>query len=133
LHIDTQRGQLAIGTPGSTRGHNAATNAFCVAAVDAATSFPFSFTGGAANPVERFSSDGPRRMFYFPDGTPMTPGNFSSSGGVVFQTPKRAAADDVTTDWPPGGLNPFKGTSAAAPHAAAIAALLKSYNTNLTA
>jgi hypothetical protein len=33
---------------------------------------------------------------------------------------------------PAGSLNPFYGTSAAAPHAAAIAALLKSYNQNLT-
>ena len=61
----------------------------------------------------------------------MTPGNFSSTGGAVFQKPDITAADDVTTDVP--GFAHFKGTSAAAPHAAAIAALLKSYNTNLTA
>ena len=72
-------------------------------------------------------------MFYFPNGTPITPGNFSSTGGAVFQKPNITAADGVTTDLPSGSLDPFYGTSAAAPHAAAIAALLKSYNTNLTA
>ena len=133
LHIDTSRAQLAIGTSGNTRGHNAATNAFTVAAVDVATAYPGPFTGGAANPVEPFSSDGPRRMFYFPDGTPMTPGNYSSTGGILFQKPDVTAANGVTTDLPVStGLNPFFGTSAAAPHAAAIAALLKSYNPALT-
>ena len=46
------------------------------------------------------------------------------------QKPDITAADGVTTDVL--GFAPFFGTSAAAPHAAAIAALLKSYNTNLT-
>src|SRR5208282_1539417 len=96
--------------------------------------YPNPFTGGAANPVEIFSSDGPRRVFFQADGTPITPGNFSSTGGTVRQKPDITAADGVTNDLTyGGGLNPFYGTSAAAPHAAAIAALLKSYNTNLTA
>lgn len=34
LHIDTQRGQLAVSTQGSTRGHNCSTNAFGVAAIN---------------------------------------------------------------------------------------------------
>jgi uncharacterized repeat protein (TIGR01451 family) len=131
LHIDTERGQLAIGTQGSTRGHNAPTNGFCVAAVDIHTAYPNPFTGGPANPVEFFSSDGPRQMFYLPNGTPYTPGNFSSSGGVIFQKPDITAADGVTTSVP--GFAPFFGTSAAAPHAAAIAGLLLSYNPFLTA
>jgi hypothetical protein len=126
LHLDTQRGVLSTGTQGSTRGHNAATNAFTVAATAANNSYPNPFTGGVANPVETFSSDGPRRMFYLPNGTPFTPGNLSSTGGAVFQKPDITAADGVTTDVP--GFASFYGTSAAAPHAAAIAALLKSYN-----
>jgi hypothetical protein len=134
LHIDTARGVLVIGTSGSTRGHNANVNTVTVAAVDTLTAYPGFFTGGAANPVEYFSSDGPRHMFYnpYPDVAGITPGNFLSTGGAVYQKPDVAAADDVSTTLPPGGLNPFKGTSAAAPHAAAIAALIKSYNTNLT-
>jgi hypothetical protein len=133
LHLSTGRGELAISTQGSTRGHDCATNAFDVAATDANNSYPFAFSGGAANPVETFSSDGPRRVFFQANGTPITPGNFSSTGGAVRQKPDITAADGVKTDLPAGNLNPFHGTSAAAPHAAAIAALLKSYNTNLTA
>ncbi|MDB6125894.1 MAG: hypothetical protein JWQ71_4887, partial [Pedosphaera sp.] len=129
LHLDTIRGKLAIGTEGNTKGHSAAIDAFSVAAVDVATSFPNPFIGGAVNPVESFSSDGPRRVFYTANGTPITPGNFSATGGTVRQKPDIAAADGVKTAVP--GFNPFFGTSAAAPHAAAIAALLKSFNPDL--
>jgi subtilisin family serine protease len=73
-------------------------------------------------------------MFFEPDGSPMTPGNFSSTGGRVFEKPDITAADGVTTTLPRGGgLNPFHGTSAAAPHAAAIAALVLSYDRTLKA
>ena len=152
LHLDTGRARLSIATVGSVRGHNAvgAPNAFSVAATAAATAFPDGastagpfpnpFTGGAANPIENFSSDGPRRIFFTPNGTPITPGNFSSTGGQVIQKPDITAADGVTSS---AGLatgcpfddpcfSPFFGTSAAAPHAAAIAALLLSSNPALT-
>ena len=50
------------------------------------------------------------------------------------QKPEITAADGVSTTLPASsGLNPFFGTSAAAPHAAAIAALLKSSKPSLTA
>lgn len=126
LHVNNFRGQLLLGTAGNTLGHNAATNAFTVAAVDVRNNYPNPFTGGGRDPVEFFSSDGPRRMFYFPDGAPMTPGDFSATGGHVFQKPDVTAANGVTTSVP--GFAPFYGTSAAAPHAAAIAGLIKSYN-----
>ncbi len=133
LHIDTIRGQLAINTHGNVTGHCTATNAFACAAVDVHTAFPNAFSGGAANPVESFSTDGPRRVFYNADGTAITPGDFSSTGGFVRQKPDIAAADGVSTTLPrSSGLNPFFGTSAAAPHAAAIGALLKSFNPTLT-
>jgi hypothetical protein len=132
LHLNTQRGQLKINTGGQTWGHSAAEKAFSVAAVKA-QGLNTLFTGGAANPVEKFSSDGPRRIFYKADGTPITPGKFLSTGGVVRQKPDIAAADGVKTTLPSGsGLNPFFGTSAAAPHAAAVAALLKSFRPSLT-
>ncbi|HWW00694.1 MAG TPA: proprotein convertase P-domain-containing protein [Candidatus Acidoferrum sp.] len=132
LHIDTIRGQLLINTDGNITGHPCATNAFAVSAVDIHTSFPNPFAGGPANPVEFFSTDGPRRVFYNADGTPITPGNFLSTGGYVRAKPDITAADGVSTTLPPfSGLNPFFGTSAAAPHAAAIAALLESYNPEL--
>jgi hypothetical protein len=68
-------------------------------------------------------------VFFEANGTPLTPGNFSSTGGEVRNQPKLAAADGVSTAAP--GFNPFFGTSAAAPHAAAIAALLLE-NSDLT-
>jgi subtilisin-like proprotein convertase family protein len=127
LHLSTGRGRLTFSTAGTTYGHNAcaASNAFCVAATRVASP-PTPFTGGAANPVEAFSSDGPRRIFYNPDGTEITPGNLSSTGGTILQKPDITAADGVYTSL--SGFAPFFGTSAAAPHAGAIAALLWSYN-----
>jgi hypothetical protein len=130
LHLDTGRARLTTSTSGNVRGHNAsgAANAFSVAATDVANSAPAAFVGGATNPVETFSSDGPRRMFFTPGGTPITPGNFSSTGGTVLQKPDVTAADGVTSSAAIPGFNPFFGTSAAAPHAAAIAALLLSFS-----
>ena len=52
----------------------------------------------------------------------MTPGNFGSTGGKLRAKPDLAAADGVSTSTP--GFSTFYGTSAAAPHAAAIAGLL---------
>ncbi len=121
-------GSLATSTPGAIAGHCAATNAFAVAAVDANTAYPNLFTTG--NTVQYFSSDGPRRVFFNADGSPITPGNFSATGGTVRQKPDIAAANGVATSVT--GFQPFYGTSAAAPHAAAIAALLLSCNSNAT-
>lgn len=123
MRLSTHRATLAVQTTGEVWGHSAAVNAFAVAAVRASTAMGGVFTGGAANPVEYFSSDGPRRVFFQPNGTPLTPGNFLlSNGGVLRNKPDLAAADGVSTATP--GFNPFYGTSAAAPHAAALAALL---------
>jgi hypothetical protein len=130
LHLSTGRAVLSIATSGSTRGHPAAANAFGVAAINENSAYPNAFTGGSTNPFESFSSDGLRHMFFNADGSAITPGNFSSSGGAIRQKPDIAAADHVSTDVT--GFQPFSGTSAAAPHAAAIAALLWSYKPSLT-
>ena len=122
VRLNTHRGRLQFNTSGQTDGHSAAANAFSVAAVDVATAGGGAFTGGTTNPLETYSSDGLRRMFYTSGGTPYTPGNFSSTGGLVRNKPDIAAADCVSTASP--GFSTFCGTSAAAPHAAAIAALL---------
>ncbi len=124
LHLKTNRGRLQYGTSGETSGHSAAASGFSIAAVNVATAAGGPFLGGAANPVESFSSDGPRRIFYAANGTPITPGNFLGTGGTVRQKPDLAAADGVATTNPNPGLGQFFGTSAAAPHAAAIAALM---------
>ena len=81
---------------------------------------------GAANPNEVFSSDGPRKIFFNPDGTQITPGHllFGTNGGTTLVKPDIAAADGTSAKTP--GFLPFFGTSAAAPHAAAIAALVLS-------
>jgi uncharacterized repeat protein (TIGR01451 family) len=132
LHLNSNRGRLAIGTSGQTYGHNAAGSGFTVAAVPVSTAGGGVFTGGAANPVETFSSDGLRRIFYNPAGNAITAGNvlFGTNGGQVLQKPDIAAADCGVTSVT--GFNPFCGTSAAAPHAAAVAALVLSFNNALT-
>ena len=128
----------AFSTNGVTNGHSSAASAFSVAAAPAATAFTRALeTGDPANPAgpypgkftaaskwERFSSDGLRHQFYNADGTAITPGNVSSTGGATRSKPDITAADGVATSV--AGFQPFYGTSAAAPHAAAIAALLLS-------
>ncbi|MEO8592587.1 MAG: S8 family serine peptidase [Candidatus Solibacter sp.] len=145
LHVGTFGGALVGGTAGETHGHNApagcvlsdpncAGRAFGVAAVawNSARGATRPFPGGALNPTEIFSSDGPRRMFYKANGTPITANNFlfGTNGGVVLVKPDIAAADGVTTRTP--GFNQFFGTSAAAPHAAAVAAIVKSARPSAT-
>jgi subtilisin family serine protease len=136
LHVENFFGEpLQIATAGVTRGHNAGASTVGVAAVawNSARMGTRPFVGGAQNPTEIFSSDGPRKIFFYPDGRPITPGNllYGSNGGLTLIKPDIAAADGVTTRTP--GFNPFFGTSAAAPHAAAIAALILSKNSSLTA
>ena len=134
IHIDTERATVAVGTSGATFGHNAAQQTFTMAATywNVAHTGAKIFTGGAADPIETFSSDGPRKIFYNPDGTSITPGNylFSTSGGLTLQKPDATGTDGVSTATP--GFTPFFGTSAAGPHAAGIAALIKSANPALT-
>jgi hypothetical protein len=146
LHLDAFFGEpLQITTSGGTAGHNASGGcviaepgcpgrAFGVAAVawNSARGALRPFPGGALNPTEFFSSDGPRRIFFLPNGTPITPGNllFGTNGGTVLIKPDITAADGTTVRTP--GFNPFFGTSAAAPHAAAIATLLLSAKPGVT-
>ncbi len=133
IHLNTHRGQLDEATDGQIFGHPAAEGAIAVAAVNVATAGGGEFTGGAANPPEPFTSDGPRTIFFEPDGTPV--GGASLGGGVQpseeRETPDVTAADGVTTATP--GFNPFFGTSAAAPHTAGIAALIKQFLSSLDA
>ena len=140
LNLQWYRGTLTYATSGAVRGHSAAANAFSVAATPAVQPlygptpvgpYPNAFTSSAK--VEIFSSDGPRRIFFDFNGNLLpgaAAGNFKLSGGVVRQKPDMTAADGVKTDTP--GFNTFYGTSAAAPHAAAIAALVRQANVGAT-
>ncbi len=140
LHLNTFRGRLGISTNGQTHSHSSAAAAFAVAATPANSPFggppnptgPFPGPFVNTNTTELFSSDGPRRHFYTAAGAAITPGNllFGTNGGTVRQKPDITAADGVSTTVP--GLTTFYGTSAAAPHAAAIAGLLKSFRPGLT-
>lgn len=132
---DSSDGLKKFVTPGMTRGHSAAKGAISVAAAPAAQALPFDLhPGDPANPKgpypnafdstqkpERFTSDGPRKTFFAPDGTPLA---------ETRQKPDITAADGVTTSVP--GFAPFFGTSASAPNAAAIAGLILSGNPTLS-
>ncbi len=132
LRIDTNGGQLVTSTNGATAGHAATAAAFGVGATfwNSAKLGAKAIKAGNSYPEETFSSDGPRRLFYNPDGSAITPGNFSSTGGTVLQKPDATAVDGVSVVTL--GFTPFFGTSAAGPHAAGIAALVKSVNPALT-
>jgi subtilase family protein len=130
LHLNANGGRFSIATAGQTHGHAAAANAYGCAATRAGAAFPNPFN--SSNVVEMFSSDGPRRIFFQADGTAITPGNLSSTGGLLRQKPDITAADGVSVTGVGGFPSPFFGTSAAAPHAAAIAGLLKSANPSFT-
>ena len=143
FHLNTNRGTLTVATNGQTTGHACAAGAFCMAATPAATAFESGYPTGpypgafvSTNKVEPFSSDGPRKIFYNPDGSAITAGSFTfaSGGGSSLSKPDLTAADGVSTTFASStGLSPFFGTSCAAPHAGAIAALLLSANPSLTA
>ncbi len=137
--FQSRAGLTGYSTPGVTRGHSTVPAAFSVAAVPAAKPFSRPIAPGVPNPSgpfpgvftktqqsETFTSDGPRRVFYRADGTAYTPGNLTSTGGQVRLKPDITAADGVSTSLEE--FTPFFGTSAAAPHAAGIAALVLSGN-----
>ena len=139
FHLVLFRGTLAVNTAGETHGHSAASGAYTVAATPAYTAFTTGYPTGpypnpfnASNLVELFSSDGPRHIFFEADSTPITPGNFSSTGGEVLDKPDITAADGVSVSGVGGFGSPFYGTSAAAPSAASVAALLVAADPTLT-
>ena len=149
LHLAGTRSRFTIFTEGGTRGHHTAAGCISSAPVPANIAFaniPGSPTGpypnafNASNKVELLSADGPRRLFFRADGSPYTPGNYSSTGGIVRQKPDLAAADGVLTSGAggfivfPGLLYrvPFFGASSTGAHTGAIAALLKSAQPSLT-
>ena len=70
-------------------------------------------------------------LFYLPNGTPITAGNFlfGTGGGTTIQQPLLTGTDGADSVAP--GFLPFFGTSSAAPHCAGVAALVESANPSL--
>ena len=127
MHLDTHRGEItpANATTGSTFGHNAGAATLSVGTSDLRLLVPgLPFT--TANVVTNYSSDGPRKVFYDAAGTAITGGNFlfGTAGGTTLAKVDLTASDCGVTSTP--NFLVFCGTSAAAPTAAAIAALIKS-------
>ncbi|MGA8439026.1 MAG: S8 family serine peptidase [Candidatus Sulfotelmatobacter sp.] len=140
FHLVLFLGELAVATSGETHGHAAASGAYTVAAAPAAVSagpptpngpYPNPFT--SSSQIEFFSSDGLRHIFFNADSSAITPGNFSSTGGDILNKPDITAADGVSVTGVGGFGSPFYGTSAAAPAAAAVAALVLSAEPTLSA
>lgn len=139
FHLVLFRGRFAVSTAGETHGHSAASGAYTVAAAPAFTAFSTGYPSGpypapfnTGNLVEPFTSDGPRQIFFNADSTAITPGNFSSTGGEVLTKPDITGADGVSVTGVGGFGSPFYGTSAAAPAAASVAALVLAADPTLT-
>lgn len=127
IFSDSATLNYSLGPTGT--GHNISEFAVSVGASPASDPFtdgapkgPFPKAFSADSKIEPFSSTGPRTLYFTPSGDTQT---------RLIQKPDITAADGVSCVTP--HFNPFFGTSAAAPHAAALAALYWSSDLKLTA
>ncbi|MGY2050815.1 S8 family serine peptidase [Methylobacterium sp. JK268] len=124
--VTVLNGALGIEDPaagtgsGSSFGHNLLARVNTVAAMPAAGSDIYAHQKGYAEP---FSSYGPDKIVYDEAGEPLASPH--SAGKPDFTAP-----DGIMTSV--AGFTPFYGTSAAAPNAAAVAALMLQANPSLT-
>lgn len=127
LRANMLRGKLATTIGGQTWGHSASEYCIGTGTINAATSPQRAFT--ATDVPTYYTSDGYRRIFYNEAGQLIAPDTKYASA-VLRQQPVITSVDGVTTTVP--GFVPFYGTSAAAPQAAAVAALLKEFAPDAT-
>ena len=78
-------GSWRLRPPAAPSGTWQRENAVTVAAVGIRQSGSYAPAYDGTESVRWHSAGGPRRIFYQADGTPITPGNFSSSGGKLLQ------------------------------------------------
>ena len=116
---------LEFVTPGQVYGHNAAESAICVAAADPVAGRAFT----ASDVPAYYTSDGPRRLFYDANGVAYTT-SLLSGGGKLLDKPDVMGASSVACATP--GFELFPGTSASAPHLAAIVGLMLEANKGLS-
>ena len=112
INFNSNNGLFAVSSTynvpeGSVWGHSAAEGAIAVGAIDV--------NDEGLDDIESFSSRGPSLIFFAPDGTP----NFEAR-----PKPDIVAVDGVSVTGFGGFPTTFFGTSASAPHAAAVGALL---------
>ena len=120
INFNSNNGLFAVSTTynvpeGSVWGHSAAEGAIAVGAIDV--------DDEGLDDIEPFSSRGPSLIFFAPDGTP----SFESR-----PKPDIVAVDGVSVTGFGGFPTTFFGTSASAPHAAAVGALLLEQDPSLT-
>ncbi|RYG27526.1 hypothetical protein EON81_29990, partial [bacterium] len=127
LRLSNFGGKSQYVTGNQTFGHMAAERAIGVSAIKAASNPERAFNAGDV--PEDFTSDGLRRIYYDANGVQIAP-NLTFAGAIVRQKPTLSAPDGTQTTVP--NFQPFFGTSAAAPHAAALAALLRQFAPDAT-
>lgn len=86
--------------------------------------------GGAPSYDEDFTSSGPGTLLYGPEGHPLSAPR--SAGKLTFDAPDGVPVPNPASAEPNNDETPFFGTSAAAPNAAAVAALMLQANPGLT-
>ena len=112
---------------GTAYGHSAAAGAMSIGAAAYNETPAF----GTSPPLlEPFSSRGDVPIYYQADGTAINPPELRLKPGIV--APDRVNTTFYGNDTDGDGFPNFGGTSAAAPHAAGVAALLLDFNPTLT-
>ncbi|RYG31874.1 hypothetical protein EON81_21915, partial [bacterium] len=127
LRVNQLRGSLDYVAGGQIFGHAAGDKAIGMGAINAALTPQRAFN--ASDVTTDYSSDGLRRIYYNDAGTLIAPG-LTFANAIIRNKPTLAGPDGTVTTVP--GFERFFGTSASAPHAMALTALLKQFAPDAT-